>query len=86
VDAKIIEINAKNWEFDKTEIRVKQWENIILKVNNTDVLHGIAIPAIRQVDDNELVLDTRKKWVFTFQCANLCGEWHDDMKWKIIIE
>jgi len=84
--SKTIEINAKKWEFDKPIIRVKQWEKITLKINNTDVLHWITIPAMKVVEDNEITLDTSKKWEFEYVCANYCGDKHRSMKWKIIIE
>ncbi len=86
MSTKIITISAKKWEFKQKEIRVKQWENILLKIENTDVLHGISIPAMKIVEDKEIKLDTSKKWEFEFVCANYCGEKHREMKGKIIIE
>ncbi len=85
-EAKIITISAKNWEFEQKEIRVKKWKKITLKINNTDWLHGIAIPDMKVVEDNEIILDTSKTWEFEFVCANYCGDGHRSMKWKIIIE
>ena len=86
IEEKIINISAKNWEFDTPIITVKKWEKIRLKINNTDWLHWIAIPAMRIVEDNEIILDTSKKWEFEYVCANYCGAGHSAMKWKIIIE
>ena len=86
IEEKIITISAKNWEFDTPIITVKQWENIILKINNTDWLHWIAIPSMKVVENETLKLDTSKKWEFEYVCANYCGAGHSAMKWKIIIE
>ena len=86
IEEKIITISAKNWEFDKPIITVKKWENIILKINNTDWLHWIAIPSMKVVENETLKLDTSKKWEFEYVCANYCGAGHSAMKWKIIIE
>ncbi len=81
-----ITLNARKWEFDKTTIRAKKWENLIIKINNLDGLHGIAIPWMQLVWDNEVRVDTSKTWEYTFQCLNYCGQWHQNMTWKLIIE
>lgn len=85
-EEKIITLNAKRWEYDKREIRIKKWEKVIIKVNNIDTLHGIAIPEMKLIWDTEIEVDTSKTWEFEFRCANYCGAGHQDMIWKIIIE
>ena len=79
-------MNAKKWEYDKKEIRLKKWEKVKIKVNNIDTLHWIWIPDMQIVWDNEIEVDTSKTWTFEFRCANYCGEGHQNMTWKIIIE
>jgi rhodanese-related sulfurtransferase len=83
---KIIILNAKKWEFDKKEIKVKKWEKVKIKVNNLDWLHWIAIPDMELVGDNEIVIDTSKTWKFIYQCLNYCWDGHSNMTWKLIIE
>lgn len=86
LNTKVITLNAKNWEYNQKEIRIKQWEQVTLRVNNTDVLHGIAIPEMRLVWDDEIQVDTSKKWEYQFVCPNYCGDGHSDMTGTIIIE
>lgn len=82
----VITLDAKNWEFNQKVIKVKKWQKLTIKVNNTDGLHWIAIPDMNIMWDNEIEVDTSKLWEFEFRCLNYCGEWHKDMIWKIIIE
>lgn len=83
---KVITLNAKNWEFDKKIIKAKKWEKLIIKVNNLDGLHWIAFPNMRIMWDNEVEVDTSKTGEFEYRCYNYCGEGHQDMTWKLIIE
>ena len=83
---KVVTLNATKWKFDKTEIRVKVWEKLKIKVNNVDQLHWIAIPDMKIMDDNEIEVDTSKAWTYTYQCLNYCWEWHSDMTGTLIIE
>ncbi len=85
-EEKIIVLNAKKWEFDKKEVRVKKGEKVKIKVNNIDWIHGIALPDMQLTDDNEIIVDTSKTWEFKYQCLNYCWDGHSDMVWKIIIE
>lgn len=83
---KTVTLNAKKWEFDQKIIKAKKWEKLIIKVNNVDWLHWIAIPDMRIMDDNEIEVDTSKAWEYEFRCLNYCWDGHQDMTWTIIIE
>ena len=85
-EEKIIEIDAKKWEYSNREIHVKKWDKVIIKINNTDVLHGIAIPQMKLKGDDEIEVDTSVSWEFEFRCANYCWSGHQEMTWKLIIE
>ncbi|QFR39132.1 hypothetical protein A9Q91_02760 [Candidatus Gracilibacteria bacterium 28_42_T64] len=85
-DGTIITLNAKKWEFDTKEIRVKKGEKLTIKVNNTDILHGIAIPDMMIMGDDEIEVDTSQTGEFLYRCYNYCGEGHQDMIGKLIIE
>ncbi len=85
-EEKVISISAKKWEFSQKIIEAKKWEKLIIKVENSDTLHGIAIPEMQLVWDTEIQVDTSQVWEFEFRCANYCGEGHQDMVGKIIIK
>jgi heme/copper-type cytochrome/quinol oxidase subunit 2 len=57
-----------------------------LKVNNIDTLHGIAVPDMQLVWDEQIEVDTSQTWEFEFRCSNYCGEWHQEMTGMLIIE
>lgn len=82
----IISLDAKRWEYSQKEIRVKKGQKVTLQVNNVDTLHGIAIPDMQLVWNNSIEVDTSVSWEFEFRCANYCGDEHENMIGKIIIE
>lgn len=83
---RIINVNARRFMFEPNVIKVKQWEKVKIVVNNEDMLHGIAIPQMELYADEELIIDTSIKWTFPFWCANFCGNDHENMRGKIIVE
>lgn len=86
METKTIILNAKKWEYDKKRITVKKWEKLILKVNNTDTLHGIAIPDMQLVWDQQIEVDTSQAWEFEYRCSNYCGVGHQEMTGMLVIE
>lgn len=84
-ETKVITLNAKEWEYDKKEIRVKKWEKLILKVNNIDTLHGIAIPGMQLVWDEQIEVDTSTVWEYEYRCSNYCWAGHQEMAGMLII-
>jgi heme/copper-type cytochrome/quinol oxidase subunit 2 len=84
--ATVITLDAKRWEYSQKEIRVKKWEKLIIKINNTDRLHGIAIPDMKLTWNEQIEVDTSEAWEFEFRCANYCWWGHQEMVWRIIIE
>jgi len=89
---KEITMTAKKFQFDPSEIRVKQGETVRLKITSTDVTHGFSLPDFnvdQQLEPGkeitvEFVAD--KKGTFTFMCSVLCGAGHKDMKGSLIVE
>ena len=94
-EMRVILLDAKRWDYSLNgvsltngdgEIRLKKWENVKIKVNNIDTLHWIAIPDMKLVWGEEIIVDTSKAWEFEFRCSIYCWAGHQDMVWKIIIE
>lgn len=85
-------IIARKWEFDPSEIRVKQGEHVELYVTSEDVEHGISIPAFDvnerlppgKTVDISFVAD--KRGTFPMACSVYCGAGHSSMKGQIIVE
>lgn len=83
--ARRIEISAKRYEFDPSEITVKKNEPIILVFHSTDATHGIEIKDLGiKVDlpkdkDVEVPLMATQTGDLTGKCSHFCGLHHGDM-------
>lgn len=87
-DVKAITINAKNFEFDQPEIKVKKGDKISITLKNTQGLHTIKINGYDQViKANKAVTFTADQaGTFEFICDTMCGSGHADMVGKLIVE
>lgn len=90
---RIITLNAYNWGFTPTEIKVKQGEVITLKIKSTSGVHGIGIKelglssgTIAEGEEKSITFTADKVGTFDFYCNIYCGRGHKEMKGKIIVE
>lgn len=83
---KTFSVDAKWFEFNPNEIKVKQGDQVTIIINNIDVPHGIAVPELKLNGNDEITFIAEKKGVFDFYCNNFCGEGHSDMVGKIVVE
>jgi cytochrome c oxidase subunit II len=88
----VIKITAKKFEYNPNEIKVKKGVPVVLELTSLDRLHGFNSPdlAIRS-DINPGQVSTvrftpQQTGTFIFFCDNFCGEGHDGMTGKIIVE
>jgi len=86
--AKEIAINAKNFEFDQTEIRVAQGDEVTIKLVNAAGNHSLKIDGYDQeVKGGQSVTFTADKaGEFKFYCNIMCGSGHANMSGKLIVE
>lgn len=88
----VIKMTAKKFEFDPSEIRVKQGAHVTIEITSTDVEHGFSLPDYNiKVDlpPNETVkveFDANKAGAFPFHCSVPCGLGHSKMKGNLIVE
>ena len=89
---KEINIIAKNWEFQPSQITVNYNDLIRLKIKSIDVKHGISIPDFNihseLIPNEETIIEFKanKKGTFNFNCSVLRGPGHRNMNGKITIE
>ena len=57
-----------------------------IKIENTDVLHGIRIPDLKIRGDDIIEFTADKTGEFDWYCTNMCGEEHMQMKGKLIVK
>lgn len=86
VEERVIILDAQRWDYNPNVIRVKKWEKVTLKINNTDVTHWIIISGMGVSSNDEVIIDTSKTWTFEFRCKNYCWSGHKGMVWTIIVE
>ncbi len=91
-EIKEIQVIARQWQFEPSEIRVKRGERVRLRIKSVDVTHGFSLPAYNinvvltpgKEEIVEFVAD--KSGEFEFACSVQCGAGHAGMRGKIIIE
>ncbi|HLD04491.1 MAG TPA: cupredoxin domain-containing protein [Candidatus Nanoarchaeia archaeon] len=87
-----ISMVARMFEFEPSEIRVKQGEPVRLKITSVDVEHGIAIPAynIRETlpigEERVIEFIADQVGTFDFYCSVPCGSGHRSMKGQLVVE
>jgi hypothetical protein len=88
----VIKITAKKFEYSPNEITVKKGVPVTLEFVSLDVLHGFNCPGLEVRADippgkvTQVRLMPQKAGVFAFHCDNFCGEGHENMTGKIIVE
>ncbi|MBP0726109.1 cupredoxin domain-containing protein [Bacillus sp. RG28] len=83
-----IKVEAKDFEYDKKEIHVKQGEKVMITLHSDDGGHGLAIPAYNvNIQGNKSAEFTaNKKGTFEYHCSVVCGSGHMNMTGKLIVE
>jgi cytochrome c oxidase subunit 2 len=88
----VIKITAKKFEYSPNEIRIKKGVPVVLELTSLDRLHGFSCPDLGVRADVEPGKVSRvrivapKAGMFIFRCDIYCGEGHEDMEGKIIVE
>lgn len=83
-----IKVEAKDFEFDKKEIRVKKGDKVKITLHSDDGGHGFAIPAYNvDIQGNKSAEFTADKaGTFEYHCSIVCGSGHSQMTGKLIVE
>ncbi|MDR6554575.1 cytochrome C oxidase subunit II [Paenibacillus qinlingensis] len=82
-------LKATNFQFDKTEYRVKKGESVTITLDNSQGIHGAAIKEfnINLNNGNKSVTFTPDKTgSFPINCSIMCGSGHAAMKTTLIVE
>lgn len=88
-----ITIQASNWKFEPSEIRVKEGERVKITLQGVSGMHAIAIPelgvkseTVNAGETTQVEFMATQKGTFSFKCSFFCGEGHADMKGNLIVE
>jgi len=88
----VIKISAKKFEYSPAEIRVKKGVPVVLELTSQDRHHGFNCPPLGIRADilpgqiNKVSFTPQQSGTFVFFCDVFCGEGHEDMSGKIIVE
>ena len=90
---RVIKITAKKFEYSPNEIRIKKGVPVVLEFTSLDRVHGFTVPdlgGIRATIEPGKVTQVRimapKAGTYEFHCDLFCGDGHEDMTGKIIVE
>ncbi len=89
----VIKISAKKFEYSPNEIRIKKGVPVVLEFTSLDRVHGFTVPdlgGIRATIEPGKVTQVRivapKTGTYEFHCDLFCGDGHEGMTGKIIVE
>jgi cytochrome c oxidase subunit 2 len=89
----VIKITAKKFEYSPNEIRIKKGAPVVLEFTSLDRVHGFTVPGlggIRATIEPGKVTRVRlvapKAGTYNFHCDLFCGDGHEGMTGKIIVE
>jgi len=87
-----IKMTAKKYEFNPSQIKVKQGEHVRLVITATDHDHGFKLEAFninQELKKGEAVtveFTAEKAGAFPFECSKFCGLGHKRMKGELVVE
>jgi cytochrome c oxidase subunit 2 len=88
----VIKITAKKFEYSPSSIKIKKGIPVILELTSLDRLHGFNCPKLGVRTNIEpgkvsrVRILAQKAGVYEFHCDIFCGDGHEDMYGKIIVE
>jgi cytochrome c oxidase subunit 2 len=87
-ETKEFTINAKNFEFDVKEMKVKKGDTVKVTLVNAEGNHAVKINGYnKDVQANKTITFVADKTgQFNYICSIFCGTGHDKMVGKLIVE
>jgi len=89
----VIKITAKKFEYSPNVIRIKKGVPVVLEFSSLDSVHGFTVPdlgGVRATIEPGKVTQVRivapKAGTYEFHCDLFCGDGHEGMTGKIIVE
>jgi cytochrome c oxidase subunit 2 len=88
----VIKITAKKFEYSPSSIKIKKGIPVIFELTSLDTRHGFNCPKLGVRTDIEpgkvsrVRILAQKAGVYEFHCDIFCGDGHEDMYGKIIVE
>ena len=90
-EPRVIEMLAKRFAYEPNEIMLNAGEPVVIAIRSLDFIHGMSIPDLGKRLDlapgriTRLELQIMAPGVIEFVCDNFCGELHEDMHGRFIV-
>jgi cytochrome c oxidase subunit 2 len=83
-----IKMNAKDFEYDKKVINVKEGDKVKITLHSDNGSHGLAIPdyKVNIQGNGSAEFTANKAGTFEFHCSVMCGSGHSNMTGKLIVQ
>ncbi|HXY55820.1 MAG TPA: cupredoxin domain-containing protein [Nitrospirota bacterium] len=89
----VIKITAKKFEYSPNEIKIKKGVPVVLEFTSLDRIHGFTVPDLGGVratiepgKATRVTIIAPKAGTYEFHCDIFCGDGHEGMTGKIIVE
>src|SRR5690349_16244524 len=88
----VIHMTAKKFEYNPSEITVKKGQPVVIEIVSLDRKHGFTIPElnirmdVKPGEKNVVRFTPDRAGTFNFHCDNFCGEGHEGMAGKLIVQ
>lgn len=89
----VIKITAKKFEYNPNVIKIKTGVPVVFEFTSLDRVHGFTVPdlgGVRQTIEpgkaNRVTILAPKTGTYEFHCDLFCGDGHEGMTGKIIVE
>ena len=89
---RVIHITAKRFDFSPDSITLKKGEPVVFEISSGDRKHGFSLRAFGVRSDvlpgkaSRIRFTPDKTGKFTFSCDVFCGEGHEGMAGKLIVQ
>ena len=91
-DAQVVQVTARRFTYAPAEFKVKAGIPVVLEFTSVDFVHGFHMPDMQVRADLPPGLVTRvslpaaKPGVYEFLCDNFCGDGHEQMHGRMVVE
>ena len=89
----VVKITAKKFEYSPNEIRIKTGVPTVFEFTSLDRVHGFTVPDLGGVRATiepgkvtRVTILAPKAGIYEFHCDLFCGDGHEGMTGKIIVE
>ena len=91
-EPQVVKVVAKRFDYTPREFRVKAGRPIVLEFTSVDFVHGFNMPDMNVRADlppgkvTRVNLPASKAGTYDFLCDNFCGDGHEEMHGRMIVE